>query len=158
MIQVDYISARKAIIEAQKSSPYEIGLGWTVDLRKTNFVGRKELSAEKLSGSKWNLVGLEIDWTSLEKEFGRVDLVPQVLGRASRAAVPVFHGRRQIGQVTSHTFSPILKKYIGIASLESRYAQLGKSVEIEITVEYVRRRAKATIVRLPFFDPPGKKA
>jgi aminomethyltransferase len=56
MLQVDYISARKALIEEQKSSPYELGLGWTVDLRKKeNFIGRKSLLAENaaLNGACW---------------------------------------------------------------------------------------------------------
>ena len=158
MLQVDYISARKALIEEQKSSPFELGLGWTVDLKKEYFIGRKALLAEKRRGSQWNLVGVEVDWTSLEREFSGVNLVPQVVGRASRSAVPVYRDDWQIGHVSSHTFSPILKKYIGIATIESRYAELGSPVEIEITVEYVRRKARATIVRLPFFDPPRKRA
>jgi aminomethyltransferase len=100
---------------------------------------------------------LEIDWRSLEAEFRRVDLVPQVVGRASRTAIPIYKGDRQIGQATSQAFSPILKKYIAIASLESRFASLGQPVEIEITVEYVRRRAMAQVVKMPFFNPKRKK-
>jgi aminomethyltransferase len=158
LIDVDYISSRNALIQGQKSSPYEIGLGWTVDLERSRFIGRKALADELAAGIKWRLIGLDIHWPSLEKEYGRLDLVPQVAGRASRSAIPVFHDGRQIGQATSHTFSPILKKYVAIASLESRFASPGRTVEIEITVEYVRRRAKATVVRLPFFNPPRKKA
>lgn len=158
LLQVDYISSRSALIPAQKSSPFELGLGWTVDLNKAAFVGRSALAAEKHSGSAWKLVGLEIDWPALQQEFGRVDLVPQVAGRASRLAVPVYRETRQIGQATSQAFSPILKKYIALASLESRFSRLGEQVEVEVTVEYVRRRVPATVVKLPFFNPPRKKA
>jgi len=157
MLQVDYISSRKALIESQKSSPFELGLGWTVDLQKSQFIGRQALSFEAQRGSPWKLVGLEIDWRSLEAEFRSVDLVPQVVGRASRTAIPIYKGDRQIGQATSQAFSPILKKYIAIASLESRFASLGQPVEIEITVEYVRRRAMAQVVKMPFFNPKRKK-
>lgn len=157
MLQVDYISARKALIEEQKSSPYELGLDWTVDLRKENFIGRKSLSTEKGRSPQWKLVGVEVDWTSLEKEFRWVGMVPQVAGRASRSAIPVYRDGFQIGHTSSHTFSPILKKYIGIATIEGRFAEYGSPVEIEITVEYVRRKAEAIIVRLPFFDPPRKR-
>jgi aminomethyltransferase len=115
------------------------------------------LLGDKAKGVPWNLVGLEVDWPSLEREFGRVELVPQVTGRASRAAIPVYHHRRQIGQATSHTFSPVLKKYIAIASLETGFAVLGNDIDIEITVEYERRRAKARVVKLPFFNPSRKK-
>jgi aminomethyltransferase len=157
LIEVDYISAHKALIEAQKSSPFEMGLGWTVALDKVDFVGRRALLAEKETGSRWQFVGLEVDWLSLEKLYGAVDLTPQVAGRASRAAVPIYKNGRQIGQATSHTFSPVLKKYIALASVESRYASRGSQVEIETTVEYSREKAVATIVKTPFFNPRRKR-
>ena len=158
LIQVDYISARQALIAAQTSSPYEIGLGWAVDLRKEAFVGRRALAEEKRRGSPWQLVGLEVDWVSLEALFGEVDLVPRVAGRASRLAVPVYRDGRQVGQATSQAFSPILKKYITLATLESQAAAPGSQVEVEVTVEYSRRKAKARVVAPPFFDPPRKRA
>jgi aminomethyltransferase len=158
MLQVDYISARKALIESQKSSPYEIGMGWAVNLEKGDFVGRKALVKEKQAGSKWALVGLVIDWPSMETTFGRYDLVPQVAGRASRAAVPVYRDRRQIGQATSHTFSPVLKEYIALATVETPYARLNSRVQVEITVEYARHTAEARVVGLPFFNPERKRA
>ncbi len=158
MLQVDYISARKALIAAQKSSPFEIGLAWAVDLEKGDFVGRKALLAEKQTGSKWKLVGLEVDWDSLQALFGRYDLAPQLSGRASRLAVPLYREEQQIGQATSHTFSPILKKYIGIASLESQHGALDGKLQVEFTVEHSRQRVEAQIVRMPFFDPPRKRA
>jgi aminomethyltransferase len=158
MLQVDYISARKALIPAQKSSPFEIGLAWAVDLEKGDFVGRKALLAEKQTGSRWKLVGLEVDWESLQALYGRYDLAPQLSGRASRLAAPIYREDQQIGQATSHTFSPILKKYIAIASVESQHATLGSQLQVEFTVEHSRQRAEALIVRLPFFDPPRKRA
>jgi aminomethyltransferase len=158
LIQVDYFSARQALISSQTSSPYEIGLGWAVDLQKEAFVGRRALVEEKRRGSVWQLAGLEIDWSSLEALFGEVDLVPRVAGRASRLAVPVYRDGRQVGQATSRAFSPILKKYIALATLESQVAAPGNLVEVEVTVEYSRRKAKARVVKLPFFDPPRKRA
>lgn len=158
MIQVDYISARKALIESQKTSPFELSLDWAVDLRKKSFVGRKALLEEKERGSKWKLVGIEVDWESLERVYGRVDLTPRVAGRASRQAVPIYLAGRQVGQMTSHTFSPLLKKYIGIGSVESAYAGYGKQVEVEVTVEYTRQKAEAQLVALPFYNPPQKRA
>lgn len=159
LIEVDYISSHKALIEAQKSSPFELGLGWAVSLAKEDFVGRRALLAEQKAGPKWQFVGLEIDWPALEKLFAAVDLPPLVAGRASRLAVPVYNKRgKQIGQATSRTFSPILKKYIALATVESQYAALGTKLEIEVTVEYSRQKCPATVVKLPFFDPPRKRA
>jgi len=99
-----------------------------------------------------------VDWQSLEALYARVGLAPQLAGRASRSAVPIYNGDFHIGQATSHTFSPILKKYIAIGTVESRYAHPGRGVQVEFTVEYVRLKADAVIVKLPFFDPPRKRA
>jgi aminomethyltransferase len=158
LIEVDYISAHKALIEAQKSTPYELGLGWAVALDKGDFVGRKALVAEKKNGSKWALVGLDIDWPALEKLYAAVGLSPRLVGRTSRVAVPVYHKNgKQIGQATSTTFSPILKKYVALATIESQYAALGTQLNMEVTVEYVRKQAPATVVKLPFFEPERKR-
>ena len=90
-----------------------------------------------------------------------VDLPPQVAGRASRSAAPIYKSglsrSGQVGQMTSHTFSPILKKYIGIGTVLTPHTTLGTQLEVEITVEYQRQKSKATIVPTPFYDPPQKR-
>jgi aminomethyltransferase len=158
LIEVDYTSTLNARIPQQKSSPFEIGLGWAVNLNKPDFVGQRALQAEKKRGAPRSFVGLDIAWLDLEKLFGVVNLPPQVAGRASRIAVPLYVNGKHIGQATSLVFSPILKKYIALATVQSKYAQPGSQIEIEITVEYGRKRAPATVARLPFFDPARKKA
>ena len=158
LIEVDYISSQKALTEARKSSPFEAGLGWTVKLNKKDFVGRRALLAEQERGPKWSFVGVEIEWEDLERLFAAADLPPLVAGHASRLPVPIFKGGKQIGQATSTTFSPILKKYIAMGTLYSEYAQPGARVDIEITVEFARRMAKATVVQTPFFNPERKRA
>src|SRR6185436_17138028 len=63
MIEVDYTSTNHAWIEPQKSSPLELGLDWTVALdKKGYFVGRRALEREKSEGSRWRLMGLEVEW------------------------------------------------------------------------------------------------
>ena len=158
MIQIDYISSRKALIQAQKSSPFEIGLDWAVDLTKKRFIGREALRAEHRQGSFWQFTGVEVDWNSLEALFGKVNLTPRLTGKASRLAVPIYSGGRQIGQMTSHTFSPLLKKYIGLATVERKYAAEGARVSVEVTVEYTRQRSEARLVKTPFFNPARKRA
>lgn len=155
---VDYISSRKALIASQKSSPFELGLGWAVHLEKESFIGRKALLAEKQRGSAWSLTGFQVSWDSLEKVFGSAGLAPQVAGRPSRLAVPVYQHGRQVGHASSHTFSPLLKSYLALATLESRCATPGEQVEYEITVEYQRLKAQASVTRLPFFNPSRKRA
>ena len=157
LIEVDYISSHHAHIEAQKSSPFELGLGWAVSLDSGPFIGNKALRAEKGSGSPWAFIGLHIDWVDLERLYNQVDLPPQVTGRASRVPVPLYRNGKQIGQITSSTFSPLLKKYIGLGTVLSEYAAAGSQVEIEITVEYSRERGRATVAKTPFFDPERKR-
>jgi glycine cleavage system aminomethyltransferase T len=55
-------------------------------------------------------------------------------------------------------FSPILKKYIALATVHSDYAQQGTELEFEVTVEYERKRAIGIVTKTPFFDPARKKA
>jgi aminomethyltransferase len=157
MIEVDYISSHHARIEAQKSSPYELGLGWAVALDGANFIGRKALRAEKERGSQWAFVGLHIDWVNLERLFDKVNLPVQVTGRASRDPVPLYKNGRQIGQLTSRAFSPLLKKYIGLGTVLQPYAAPGTQIDVEVTVEYGREQGKATIVKTPFYNPEHKR-
>lgn len=158
LIEVDYVAAPKALTEARKSSPYEAGLGWAVALDKGSFVGRLALLAEQELGSTWALVGLEIDWPALEALFAAHDLPPMVAGRASRSAIPAYNENgRQVGQITSSTFSPILKRYIALATVERAYSRPGTELQAEITVEYTRYTGRATVVRKPFYNPAHKR-
>ena len=159
LIEVDYVSSKKALIAAQKFSPGEIGLAKLVDLNKENFVGREALAREKKSGGpKRALVGLEINWDDVERLYDKMGMAPQVPTTASRAAVPVYHGGKQIGKATSTTWSPTLKKMIALACVERERASLNSTVEVEMTVEAVRHTVSAKVVALPFFNPARKTA
>ncbi|MEE9231107.1 MAG: aminomethyltransferase family protein [Acidobacteriota bacterium] len=158
LIEVDYTSSRRALIESQKYSPYEIGLGRTVHLDKENFVGRSALEQESRRGPARRLVGLEIDWSDVEARFDSVGLAPQVPSTASRCAVPVFRNGRQIGKATSTTWSPTLKRMIALASVVREHSATGSRLQMEITVEAVHHKVGATVVDLPFYNPPQKTA
>ncbi len=93
LIDVDFHSSRKALIETQKYSPYELGLGRLVDLKKGPFVGRAALNEEVKRGIARQIVGLEIDWTEVEKLYEAVGLPPTAPAATSRVAVPVYKGR-----------------------------------------------------------------
>src|SRR5437588_5716610 len=134
LIDVDYSSSKKALIEAQTYSPNEIGLGKLVHLKKDQFIGRKALLEESRTVSARKLVGLEIDWTKVEVLYDKFGLAPQAPSQASRVAVPVYRGKQQVGRATSTTWSPILKKMIALASLESEHAATGNQVEMELTI------------------------
>ena len=158
LIEVDYFSSKKALIEAQKYSPNEIGLGRLVDLKKEHFIGRAALEEENRRGPKRLLMGLEINWDDVERLYDAAGLAPQVPTIASRVAVPVYRGGLQIGKATSTTWSPILKKMIALASLNREHAAPGTELQIELTVEATRHKARAIVRDLPFFNPPRKTA
>ena len=158
LLDVDYVSARKALIPAQLSSPFELALGWTVKLDKGSFNGAHALRDEKAHGPEWSLVGLAIEWPSYERAFESLGLAPRLSATASRVSVPVYADGRQIGYATSSTWSPLLKRFIALAHLEAPFASDGRAVEFEITVEHRRHRANAKVRKLPFYDPPRKRA
>jgi len=156
---VDYFSANTCVIESRKSTPYEIGLGWTVDLDREPFIGQDALKAEKENGSAWASVGLVYDWPAFETLFNEFGLPPELPGGAWRSPIPVYSKKgTQIGQATSGAWSAILKDNLALATVESACAEPGTVLQIEVTVEYERRKVPAVVTKTPFFDPPRKRA
>ena len=158
LIDVDYVSSRRALIAGQKSSPFELNLAWTVALEKDWFIGRDALVAEHARGPSWQFVGLEVEWDALERLYAEVGLPPRLPAAAWRVSVPVYTGGAQAGYATSGCWSPMLKKNLALAHLESRFAKPGTELEIEITVEHHRKRAMARVTQTPFFNPERKRA
>jgi len=158
LIEVDYFSSKKALIESQKYSPYEIGLGRLVDLKKEYFIGRAALEEEQRLKPKRLLMGLDINWDDVERLYDAIGLAPQVSSTTSRVPVPVYRGGLQVGKATSTTWSPTLKKMIALASINREHATAGTELQMELTVEAVRHKVRATTRELPFFNPPRKMA
>src|SRR5687767_1912246 len=113
LIDVDFHGSRKALIESQKYSPFEMGLGRLVRFDKAPFVGREALAAER---PQRRIVGLDIGWPAIERLYDELAMAPQVPATASRVAVPVYYQDRQIGRATTTTWSPVLKKLIALAT------------------------------------------
>jgi aminomethyltransferase len=158
LIEVDFISSKKALIDAQRYSPYELGLGRLVHLDKEHFVGRAALEAENKRGAARQLIGLNIEWNDVDALYSQVGLAPQTPSTASRVHVPLYRGNTQIGKVTSSTWSPTLKRLIALGSVSSENAKEGTVLQMEYTVEAVRHKVNATVTPLPFFNPPRKTA
>ena len=158
LIDVDFHSSKKALIQGQKYSPFEMSLSRLVHLEKPRFVGQEALRAEHRRGPEREIVGLEIDWQEVEAIYEDVGLAPQVPAAASRVAVPVYREGLQTGRATSTTWSPTLKKLIALATVRRPYTAVGTRLEVEYTVEAVRHRVGATVARTPFFSPSRKTA
>lgn len=158
LIEVDYTSSKKALIASQKYSPYELGFAKMVHLNKENFIGKAALEQDQKQGVARQFVGLEIDWTEVEERHEKVGLTPAAPSQASRVAVPVYCDEKQVGKATSTTWSPVLKKMIALASVETSHSKLGTRLQIEITIEAIRQKVTARIVKMPFFNPARKTA
>ncbi len=156
LIDVDFHGSRKALIESQKYSPFELGMARLVDMKKGPFIGRKALAEEIRRGQPRQIVGLEIDWMNVEKLYEAVGLPPTAPAGTSRVAVPVYKGSTQVGRATSTTWSPIMKKLMALATIDAPHFAMGTRLEMEMTVDAVRHRARATIVPTPFFNPARK--
>ncbi len=114
----------------ESTNPFEAGLGWTVSLTKEGFAGRQALLRLKEAGPARRLVGLLVD------EGGGVP----------RPDFPLFIADRRVGELTSGTFSPTLKRNIGMGYVVSAAAEPGARIDVEIR----GKRVGATVVKLPF--------
>ena len=158
LIEVDYSSSKKALISSQKYSPYELGFEKMVHLQKENFVGKAALERDHKQGVPRQLVGLEIDWNEVEARYDKFGLSPAAPSQASRVPVPLYLEGKQVGNATTTTWSPVLKKLIALASVDTAHAKLGTKLQMEITIEAMRQNVTAQVVKLPFFNPARKTA
>jgi aminomethyltransferase len=144
---MDFIPADQALRPDRVRSPYEIGLGWLVDLNKGHFNGRRALLAEQANGTaKHALIGLEID------------------GNISAEGSIVYHDKeKEVGIITAACWSPTLKRNIAIASMTRPYeAAKNGNLWVEIyalrELHYHKLMMKAKVVDRPFFNPERKRA
>jgi aminomethyltransferase len=159
LIDVDFFSSKKALIEGQRYTPYELGLGRLVNIDKARFIGQRALRQELQDGGpRRQIAGLQIDWSAVERIYEGIGLAPAVAATASRVAVPVYKGTKQVGKATTTTWSPVLKRMIALATIDRPHFAAGSTLEMELTVEAVRRRVPVTVVATPFFNPPRKTA
>jgi aminomethyltransferase len=132
--------------------------GWSVKLDKEHFIGQRALRQEHARGPVWKTVGLEVNLDSLEAIYAGFGMPLHLPYEAWNEAVPVYLGGQQIGKATSGMWSPMLKKYIAITRLKPQFTHPGARVDIEVTIDAHRKQAQATVVKMPFFDPPRKKS
>lgn len=117
-------------------SPLEAGVGFAVKVNKeADFIGKEALKQQKENGVPRKIAGIEM-----------IDRgIP-------RHGYPVFTDGEQIGEVTTGTQSPTLKKNIGLVLIKSEFAGLDNEVEVEIR----GKKLKAKIVPVPFYKREKK--
>ena len=161
LIDVDFNSSKKALIESQKYSPLEMGLGRLVQLDRRPFVGRQALADEHRPRPRAaDCRHRDQAGQPSSAMYGTRDLgmPPQITATASRVAVPVYRHGRQVGRATTTTWSPVLKKLIALATIDTPHDVEGTAVEFELTVEGAHRRVPAEVVKTPFLNPARKTA
>ena len=161
LIDVDFVSSSRTLFDVQKSTPLELGLGFTIAFDKEWFVGCAALRRERERGPACVTVGLVVDVVALEQVYAGFGMPLHLPQRSWNDAVPIYadgERRETVGRATSGTWSPILKSYIAIARVSPRFGRPGGRVFLEETVEARRFAVPAQVVELPFFDPPRKRA
>ncbi len=140
----DFMPAHATVRNGHTRSPFELGLGWLVDFNKPVFNGRKALLAQRKNGHRYKLVKLDID------------------GNKPAYDSYVFtKNKKQIGTVTSATWSPSAKASIALATLETPHGKPGDELLVEIyyqkELKWSRVMARARVVKDVFYDPPRKR-
>ncbi len=117
----------------EKTTPLEANLKWISKLEKGPFLGSEVLARQAQEGVKRRLVGFQMTDRGI-----------------ARDEAPVWVEDRQVGIVTSGSYTPYLKRSIGLAYLPSELASPGQRILIEIR----GKRAAAEVVSTPFYRKP----
>lgn len=143
---MDFIPADQALREDRVRSPFELALDWMIDWDKGHFNGRRALLAERESGSKWALVGLDIE------------------GNVSTEGSIIYHDKKhEVGHITAAVWSPTTKRNLAIAQIERPYdgAKSG-NLWVEVyalrELQYIKLMLRATPTKRPFFSPARRRA
>ncbi len=151
-IEAGYLAAHEEFLPADETvrtgrsrSPFELGLDWLVDFKKPNFNGRRALAEEKRNGSTWRLVKLDIE--------GNKPATHSYIFADKR-------GKKNIGFITSATWSPVCKQNIALGTVRCPHGKPGDTVHVEIyyqrEMHWSRVMAAATVVAKPFWNPPRR--
>lgn len=113
-----------------QTTPWEAGLNWVVKLGKGDFIGREALVEQKNSGVPRRLIGFEITSRGIARQGHRL-----------------LEGDRELGRVTSGTFSPTLERALGMAYVPTDRSEPGSEFSLEVR----GRLLDAKVVELPFY-------
>jgi len=145
--QIDFVSAAHTLYLGTERSPLELGLAWLVDFKKGHFTGRRALLAELARGPLRQLVGLDVEGTKPAHNA-------LLYSDAS--------GKREVGSVTSATWSPTAKRNLALAMVRAPHIATGTALWAEIYLNrelvWERRMVRARVVERPFFAPARRRA
>jgi aminomethyltransferase len=163
LLDVDFGSSRYAWTDEDRSTPFEIGLGWMLrDLANDDraFIGRRALERELADGtSRWRFTGLVLDWEDYDRTYNRAGLIPPKDHSPIVEELFVYDDEiRQVGYSTSFMYSPMLQRHIALARVRPDLAKPGSEVRLEVDVNHRYEYVKARTARLPLYNPARKTA
>jgi len=141
---VDFVPAESAVRTGRSRSPFELGLGWLVDMDKPVFNGRKALLREQAEGSRYRFVMLDVD------------------GNKPAGHSFILSGGKKVGTVTSAAWCPSAKSNVAFAQLEMPHGAVGEELVAEIyyqrELHWTRVLAPCRVIDAPVFNPPRRRA
>ena len=163
LLDVDFGSSRFAWTDEDRSTPFEIGLGWMLrDLANDDraFIGRRALERELADGtSRWRFTGLVLDWEDYDRIYNGAGLIPPKDHTPIVEELFVYDDEiRQVGYSTSFMYSPMLQRHIAMARVRPDLAKPGSEVRLEVDVNHRYEYVKATTARMPLYNPARKTA
>jgi aminomethyltransferase len=163
LLDVDFGSSRFAWTDEDRSTPFEIGLGWMLrDLANDDraFIGRRALERELADAtSRWRFTGLVLDWEDYDRIYNGAGLIPPKDHTPIVEELFVYDDEiRQVGYSTSFMYSPMLQRHIAMARVRPDLAKPGSEVRLEVDVNHRYEYVKAKTARMPLYNPARKTA
>ena len=163
LLDVDFVSSRYAWTDEDRSSPFEIGLGWMLRNLAADdraFIGRRALERELADGtSRWRFTGLVLDWHDYDRIYNGAGLIPPKDHTPIVEELFVYDDEiRQVGYSTSFMYSPVLQRHIAMARVRPDLATPGSEVRLEVDVNHRYEYVKARTARMPLYNPARKTA
>jgi aminomethyltransferase len=140
---IDFVPAQDTVRLGRSRSPFELGLGWLVDMNKPVFNGRQALLREQKEGSRYRFIILDVD------------------GNKPAHNSFIFKGKKQIGTVTSAAWCPTAKSNVAFAQVQMPHGEVGDELIAEIYYErelqWTRVLAPCKVIDSAVFNPARRR-
>jgi aminomethyltransferase len=162
LIGADFSPSRYAWTDGGRSTPLELGLGWMfryINKDDRPFIGRQAILREREEGSRWNMVGLVIDWQEWDDTYKAAGYVPPK-DHTPLAEETVLWDKdeNRVGFATSFMYSPMMQRHIAIAQVVPELSAVGSKVEYEVTIDHELKYIPAEVTKMPFYNPAHRTA
>ena len=174
LLDVDFHSSRYAWVDADRSTPVELGFGWMFrdlapgapsanghgDASGRAFIGRDAIRRElQEKSSRWILTGLVVDWKDYDRIYDEAGLIPPKDHTPVQEEYYVYDDElNQLGYATSQMYSPMLQRHIALARVPLDRLAEGSRVKLEAGVRHRYEYFDATVSKLPLFNPQRRTA